>query len=192
MTELAARHAAALNSHFGAPIDLLGISTGGAIALQLAVDHPDTVRRLIIVAAASWLGDHGRTRLGEYGKRIEHGKSGASTLASILGPRRFGWLFAVPIWLEERFQRHVDPANMLATIDAECGFDVRDRLGEITAETLVIGGSRDRAFSPELFQATAAGIPHARLILYSARGHLGTMLDPRFGSDVAAFLGESG
>ena len=92
------------------------------------------------------------------------------------------------IRLEEFSQRHIDPANMLATIDAECDFDVRDRLREIKATTLVIGGTRDRAFSTELFRATAAGTPGARLVLYEGRGHLGTMLDPRFGRDVAAFL----
>ena len=58
----------------------------------------------------------------------------------------------------------------------------------LMAATLVIGGTRDRAFSTELFRATAAGIPGARLVLYEGRGHLGTMLDPRFGRDVAAFL----
>ena len=56
------------------------------------------------------------------------------------------------------------------------------------APTLVIAGARDRAFSPELFRATAAGIPGARLILYPNCGHIGTMLNPRFGRDVAAFL----
>jgi pimeloyl-ACP methyl ester carboxylesterase len=63
-------------------------------------------------------------------------------------------------------------------------------LGSIKAATLVIAGDRDRAFSPELFRATAAGIPGARLVLYSGRGHLGTMFDSRFGRDVAAFLDE--
>ena len=76
---------------------------------------------------------------------------------------------------------------MLATIDAECGFDVTPRLGAITARTLVIGGARDHAFSPALFRATADGI-RAQLILYPRAAIWGMMLHPRFGSDVAAFL----
>src|SRR5262249_41241583 len=109
-------------------------------------------------------------------------------LASVLAPPWIRWLAVVAIWINERSERNVDPGNMLATIDAESSFDVTARLGEIKAATLVIGGTQDRAVSPELFQAAAAGIPNARLVLYPGRGHLGTMLDPRFGRDVAAFL----
>jgi pimeloyl-ACP methyl ester carboxylesterase len=77
---------------------------------------------------------------------------------------------------------------MLATIDAECNFDVTSQLGQITAPTLVIAGARDRAFTPALFETTAAGIPNSQLLMYRNRGHIGTMLDPRFGRDIAAFL----
>jgi pimeloyl-ACP methyl ester carboxylesterase len=190
MRELAGLHAEALRGHFGGPVDLMGISTGGAVALQLAVDHPEVVRRLIVVAAASWLGEAGRSKLRRYGDCVAAGKSGAAILASVLAPPWIQWLVAAKIWLGKRSQRRLDPTNMFATIDAECGFDVTARLGEIRATTLIIGGGRDRAFSEELFKATAAGIPGARLVIYPKRGHIGTMLDFRFGRDVAAFLKE--
>jgi pimeloyl-ACP methyl ester carboxylesterase len=188
MAELAATHAAALEAHFGAPVDVMGASTGGAIALQLAVDHPAVPRKLVVAAAASWLGDAGRRRLRLYSDRIAQGKSGAAVLASVLAGPLMRWPATALIWLMERRERHVDPADMLATIDAECGFDVTSQLGQITAPTLVIAGARDRAFTPQLFEATAAGIPNSQLVLYPNRGHIGTMLDPRFGRDVAAFL----
>jgi pimeloyl-ACP methyl ester carboxylesterase len=188
MAALAAAHARALESHFQGAVDVLGISTGGAIALQLAVDSPSVVRRLIVVAAASWLGESGRQKLRAYAQRVSNGGTGAAVLASVLAAPAFRWIAAAGIWLTARRERAIDPGDMLATIDAECGFDVTPRLSAITAQTLVIGGARDYAFSPELFRATAAGIPGAQLILYPRAGHLGTMLHPRFGSDVAAFL----
>jgi len=191
MADLADRHATAIAEHFGEPVDIIGISTGGAVALQVAVDRPLVVRRLVVVAAASWLGESGRDALRRYGARIAAGRSGASILASILAPRWLHWPAAAALWIAERLERRTDPALMLATIDAECAFDVTDRLGRIEAPTLVIGGARDRAFSPALFQATAAGIPRGRLILYPRAGHLGTMWNPRFGRDVAAFVSES-
>jgi pimeloyl-ACP methyl ester carboxylesterase len=86
MSDLAARHAIALREYFGGPVDVMGVSTGGAIALQLALDHPHAVNRLMVVAAASWLGQAGRIKLREYAKRIEQGKSGAGLLASVLAP----------------------------------------------------------------------------------------------------------
>jgi pimeloyl-ACP methyl ester carboxylesterase len=188
MPALAAAHARALEAYFGRAVDVFGVSTGGAIALQLAVDAPAVTRRLIVVAAASWLGEAGRQKLRKYGERVANGHSGAAVLASVLAPPLLRWIVAIGIWMTARRQRAIDPGDMLATIDAECDFDVTPRLGAIAVPTLVIAGARDHAFSPELFRATAAGIPGAALILYPRAGHIGTMLHPRFGSDVAAFL----
>jgi pimeloyl-ACP methyl ester carboxylesterase len=43
--EIAERHAAAIRDHFGKPVDVLGASTGGSLALQLIADRPDVVRK---------------------------------------------------------------------------------------------------------------------------------------------------
>ena len=188
MPELAALHAAAIRSRFSEPIDLMGISTGGAIALQLAVDHPTLIRRLIIACAASWLGDRGRRKLRLYGDLVANGRSGAAVLASVLAGPILRWPMTPLLWLGRAPSRRIDPSDMLATIHAECGFDVTSRLGEIKAHTLIIGGERDHAFPPDLLRHTAAGIPGSKLILYSRRGHITAMLDPRFGRDIAAFL----
>src|SRR5262249_28153303 len=48
MAALAAEHADALHEAFDAPVDLLGASTGGSIAQQLAAEHPHVVRRLVL------------------------------------------------------------------------------------------------------------------------------------------------
>jgi pimeloyl-ACP methyl ester carboxylesterase len=188
MPDLATAHADALRSRFAEPVDIMGVSTGGAIALQLAVDHPMVVRRLIVACAASSLGDWGRQQLALYGSLIGQGKSGARVLAPILARSLFRWPMILAIWLDEWLERNLDPADMLATIHAECGFDVTNRLAEITAPTLVIGGENDGAFSPDQFRATAQGIPGAQLVLYPRRGHISAMFDPRFGRDVAKFL----
>ena len=188
MAELAAAHATALRRLFPTSVDVMGVSTGGAIALEMAVDHPLVPRRLVIAGMASWLGEEGRQKLRRYGELIAQGKSGARVLATVLAGPMLRWPMTALLWLGERGERQHDPADMLATIDAECGYDVTARLGQIRAPTLVIAGEKDRAFTPELFAATAAGIADARLVLYPGRGHIGAMLDPRFGRDVAAFL----
>jgi pimeloyl-ACP methyl ester carboxylesterase len=188
MPDLATAHTQALRSRFTEPVDIMGISTGGAIALQLAVDHPQTIRRLVVACAASSLGDRGSRRLAQYGSLIGQGKSGARVLASVLARPLWRWPTILAIWLDEWLERNLDPSDMLATIHAECGFDVTNRLGEIHAPTLVIAGEKDRAFSPEQFRATAAGIPGSKLVLYPGRGHISSMFDPRFGRDIAAFL----
>ena len=51
------------------------------------------------------------------------------------------------------------------------GWTVMDRLGEIIAPTLVIGGREDFIFPPDHQQALAGGIAGARLLLVDRAGH---------------------
>jgi pimeloyl-ACP methyl ester carboxylesterase len=63
-----------------------------------------------------------------------------------------------------------------------------ERLAEIAAPTLVIAGECAPFYSAELFRATAASIPNARLIHYLSMGHPAT--GKQFARDVLAFLRE--
>ena len=83
MSDIAGHLAAAIEDEFGGPVFLTGESTGGSLVLQLAVDRPDLVRALVVVAAACRLeearpadgagaGDRSTGR----GLRRRHGESG--------------------------------------------------------------------------------------------------------------------
>ena len=50
------------------------------------------------------------------------------------------------IWAAHQLSRGPIPTDMLATIDAEVGFDVTSQLNQIRSPTLLIAGGRDRAF----------------------------------------------
>ena len=193
MRDLANDHAEALEDGFGGPLDVLGISTGGSIALQLALDRPRLVGRLVVAGAAYRLSEHGRefqrrvAELAAAGDRRELSRMQAPDVASSrLGLGIAGGLLwmAGPLFIE----RGWDPSDMIATIEAEDAFDVGDRLREVLAPTLVIGGGRDRFYPRELLEETASRIPNARLVIYENRAHGGTFADRRFGRDVVAFL----
>jgi pimeloyl-ACP methyl ester carboxylesterase len=188
MPDLAARHAKIIAQHFSEPVDLFGASTGGAIALQLTVDHPSLVNRLVIAAAASWLGTEGRQKLRRFGDEVAQGRSGAKVLSSVLAAPPKSWFMAFIMWAAHSLRPRQIPTDMLATIDAEVGFDVTPQLNQIRAPTLLIAGGKDRAFPLDLIQATAAGIPNSRLIIYPRAGHVGTMMNHNFGRDIADFL----
>ena len=192
ITDLANDYAEALKE-FGGPADVVGISTGGSLALQLAADHPGSVRRLVVAGAAYRLSDHGRefqrraAELAAAGDRRGLSRMQAPDITgSRFGQRIAGALlgFAGPLFI----RREWDPSDMITTIKAEDSFDLKDRLHDISAPTLVIGGGRDRFYPTELFRETADGIPNARLILYKNRAHGGTFTARRFGRDVIAFL----
>jgi pimeloyl-ACP methyl ester carboxylesterase len=194
MADLASHYATAIEERFEGSIAVLGFSTGGSIAQQFAADSPDLVRRLILAGTACRLGpvaQDAQRRHAQFAASGQYRRSLAALAPTItssaLGQRLAGaamWLAAPlggmgPNW---------DPSDMIATVEAEDAFDISDRLGEITAPTLVIGGERDPCYSRELFEETTRGIPDARLFIYRGRGHGGTVTDRRFARDVTAFL----
>ena len=56
IADLAGHYAQALERAFTGPVAVMGISTGGSIAQQFAIDHPQLVHRLVLVATACRLG----------------------------------------------------------------------------------------------------------------------------------------
>ncbi|WP_221934745.1 alpha/beta fold hydrolase [Georgenia yuyongxinii] len=182
MADIAAVHAEALTERFGEPVRVLGTSTGASIALQLAADHPATVRRLVLLAGACRLSEAGRAaqrRLASATVRGEHRRAWAAT-APVLTPNRAGAAaMAAMMWLTGPAMAPDDPTDMLRVIEAEDAFDVTDRLHLVQAPTLVIGGARDGYYGAELFRRTAAGIPGARLVLHPRRGHMGVAASRR-------------
>lgn len=158
------------------PIDVVGTSTGGSIALQLAVDHPELVRRLVLVSSAHRLGDDGRAAQRHTAGRLRAGDVRGAA-ATLLGQTTTGVPTSNALGLLGRVahalvvgDRHDD---LVVTLDAEDSFDVGDRLGEVTAPTLVVAGGRDGFYPLDLVAGTVAGLPDATLVVHPRAGHLG-------------------
>jgi len=189
MRDSARDHALALQTEFGAAVNLLGISSGGSIALQLAADHPDVVRRLVLVSAGYRVGVAAKAAQLRYVEATAAGRRGAHYLAPFKVESAVGARLVAPLmWLLDPLMRPRDAADMVAFAHAEDAFDLGARLGEITAPTLVIAGERDRVYSPEIFHRTADGVRDGRLIVYPGTGHGGTLTSRRLVDDVTTFL----
>jgi pimeloyl-ACP methyl ester carboxylesterase len=174
MSDIAGHLANAIEHDLGQPVFLQGTSTGGSVVLQLAVDRPDLVRRLVVVSAAYRLGPCGREQQAEMARLIrtqEPRQAWASVIMLMLpgplrGPARpLSRLAAGPIV-------PADPTDVLVTLDAEDAFDVKADLSRVTAPTLVIGGGNDRFYTQELFQDTAAGVQDGRVHIFPGWGHV--------------------
>ncbi len=182
-------YATMIKDEFGGPVDIMGISTGGPIAQHFAADHPDLVRRLVLAMTGYCLSKEGKElqrRLCDLARQGKWGKA-YSTMISGVYPRGIKkHLFKLLMWLYGTFAAPGDPSDMLVTLEAEDKHDFKDRLVEIKAPTLVIGGEED-FFYP--IRETAAGIPNAELILYEGFGH-NAMFDNKrqFQEDILAFL----
>jgi pimeloyl-ACP methyl ester carboxylesterase len=190
MAEIAAEHAAALRD-IGGPVDVVGTSTGGSIAQQLAADHPEAVGRLVLVSTACRLGPLGKELQRRVAARIRAGadRQALALLAASLVPPGRGQLAAGVAG--RLFGRRVigdDLADMATTIEAEDAFDLA-RCPPIRAPTLILAGADDRFYAPELFAETARLIPGSHLCLLPGRGHITVMRDRRFRPALTAFLG---
>jgi pimeloyl-ACP methyl ester carboxylesterase len=173
MSDIAGHLATAIANDVGEPVFLTGTSTGGSVALQLAVDRPELVRALVVVASAYRLGPRGREVQLELARLTRAGDAAG------------GWAQLMTAMLPTPLQRPArplarvmtgliapeDPTDLLVTLDAEDAFDVGDQLHRITAPTLVIGGGKDNFYPRRLFEQTAAGVQDGRAHVYPDWGH---------------------
>jgi pimeloyl-ACP methyl ester carboxylesterase len=193
--EVAERHAEAIRAHFGRPVDVLGASTGGSLALQLIADRPDVVRKAVVACAAYTLGPLAKdVQLKLLHAVEETGRYPAQGVLDLLPAKlRSQWLRALltPVALLAAKRITIEnPADTIAMLRAEDAFDVRDRLRDIPTETLVICGAQDPFWTLDMFAETACRMPRGKLIMYRDRGHA-LVTAPEFFSDVAAFLRSS-
>ncbi|WP_199433715.1 alpha/beta fold hydrolase [Qaidamihabitans albus] len=151
---------------------MLGVSTGGSIALQLAADHPAAVRRLAIVSDAYQLGSRGRDAQRETAEWLRDGRPrrAAATIMAMLGTNGPGRLLLGGVGsLFGKALVGDGDTDLLATLAAEGTFDLEAHLGDITAPAIVVGGDRDPFYSADLFARTADLIPDGKSSFMRAR-----------------------
>jgi pimeloyl-ACP methyl ester carboxylesterase len=191
MQDMADDYAVMIREEFGDPVDVIGTSTGGAIAQHFAADHPDLVRRLVLHASAYTLGDAAKEvqlRVADLARQGKWRAANSALLGFAFSPDRFGTITAAIASLMMALTAPDDPSDLIVTVEAEDKHDFRDRLAEIKAPTLVVAGAQDPFYTEASLRETAEGIPNARLILYEGKGHAPT--GKQFGQDVLAFLTE--
>jgi pimeloyl-ACP methyl ester carboxylesterase len=72
--DLAKGYANAIESEFGEAVNFLGLSTGGSIAQQFAIDFPHLVRKLVLVATAYRVGPEGKELQLKYANLLTQGR----------------------------------------------------------------------------------------------------------------------
>ncbi len=173
--QLGDHYADTITTLFTNPIDIIGVSTGGSIALQLAIDHPHLPSRLVLVSTAFRLGDQGRTAQQAMldNLQLHHPRRAAATMlaTTTTRPRQRTLRRAAGLALG-RFAIGANPDNLIAILHAEDRFNAEADLHHVTAPTLVIGGGKDGYYPPHLFTATAAGVAHGTLAELPDHSHL--------------------
>ena len=172
ITDFAATVRQVLEPRGVARAHLAGISMGGTVALQLALDSPALVDRLVLINTpprlqamrpSGWLALWMRIAL-MYGL-------GLPSQARVISQRIF------PHPGQEALRQAIrdqiiqsDPKAYRAAVWALQRFNVTPRLGEIRSPTLILTGDQDTTISPES-QRLLLGIPGSRQVVVAGAGH---------------------
>jgi len=170
----------AATARFDGPLDVLGWSLGGQVALAWALARPQRVRRLILVATTpsfverdGWPHAMSATTLARFGDELRvayrltlqrflalqvHGSDeGRATLAQLRA---------------RLFERGEPSAAVLAdALRLLQETDLRGVLSRIVTPALIVGGERDALVPIEATRALAAALPHATHVTIEGAAH---------------------
>jgi len=161
---------AVLDAAGAASAHVYGVSLGGAIALQLALDHPGRVRSLILGCTAASAGGVPR------GPVLTRARS----LLPAAALNRMAWKLlygpGTPASRRAEDQQilrrtRCSGRGRRGQLTGAAGFDVTGRLTEIGIPALVMHGARDRIVPAASARRLADGIAGARLVIFPDAGH---------------------
>jgi len=182
---------------------ILGVSMGGMIAQELAINYPERVKKLVLgctFAREDETGGH----TSEYFKGLGVGKDCSddelrrvsakrvlTTDFSLAFNNRPYRMILTPLsWV---YARLLPTKGIRAQFEAIVDHDTLDRLHKIEAPTLVITGTQDRIIRPSSTEVIANRITNAKLVKVDGGPHaLFVAMKGRFNREVLDFLREGG
>ena len=179
-----------LRSLNAAPAHVVGISMGGAVALQLAADFPQSVAKLVLVNTFARLQPKGLAGWLAFASRLlPVYLTGLSTQARVISGRIFPkpGQEALRQGLYEQILQ-ADPRAYRAAMWALARFNLLPKLAGLRIPTLVVTAEDDRAIAPAI-QAQLLAIPGSRQVVISNAGHGVIAEQPEaFNRELLAFL----
>jgi 3-oxoadipate enol-lactonase len=156
-----------------------GLSLGGMVAQQMAVDHPDRVSSLVVAASRA---DNAGMQTAVESWIVEfEGPGGA--------PGRLGKTY--PLLLNERYRdspageatlalwrlvlSQVNPHALAHVARGMLAFDVVAALPAVRVPSLIIAGELDRLIAPSLTRRIATLIPDAEYVEIPGGGHISSL-----------------
>ena len=171
-------------------VSVMGVSQGGMIAQYLAIDHPETVDKLVLAVTAPRANDRIRDNVSKWIGLAEQGDHKAlmidtaekSYSAKYLKKYRMFYPIIGVIGRPSNYDRFLINARAIL------GFDASDDLNRIKCPTLIIGGEEDKTVGIHASCELKERIPGSELYVYPGLGHAAYEEAPDFNERVFSFL----
>lgn len=157
---------------------IMGISYGGEVAIQYALQHPARVRRLVLAntcgRTSSWL-----KKIGDGWNEVAKGGNGYSyyltTIPVIYSTKfyedRAAWMDGREAFLTQYFSKPEVLQALIRLTDSSVTYNVVDRLHEISCPTLIISSSEDVLVPPTEQQLLHEKIKGSVYVTVNGSGH---------------------
>ena len=191
IADAAAEIAGLISNNLAGSLVLVGISMGGTIAIQIALDYPQYVERLVLVNTFAALRPNRLKDLSYLAVRfIRANLLGVHAQAEMVAWRIFPEAGQEPlrkILINSILQS--DPAVYRAAMRSLGLFDVKKRLQQIKIPTLVVTGTLDSMVPPAVQAVLAEKIPGAQQVFITGGRHAVIVDQPeRFNQVLLDFL----
>ncbi len=159
---------------------LIGLSNGGAAVLDYASTHPEQVTATVVSGAYPYVDTILKVKLTSWVKAMEYG--GSPLRFDVATPWVWGGRF-----LEENYEGLLPYREKGANMPIEWAMnlvkgamvhDIRDKLAQVSAPTLVIVGEEDVLTPPALARYITERVPNSELYIHQGRGHASALEDP--------------
>lgn len=189
--EMAARLAAQLED--GSV--LVGWSLGGQVAARIALDYPEKVSRLILIAATpcfvnrpGWQHGVAAEVFDQFAESLAQDYAGTIRRFLSLQAQGSSEMREVLAQLRHRLLDHARPADgvLEAGLEMLQNTDLRNDLPGLQIPLTLVHGSGDKLAPPAAARWLAGAMPHARLHVIPGAGHAPFLSHPRQVADIVA------
>jgi 3-oxoadipate enol-lactonase len=194
IAQMAADAAAVLDAAGIAKAHVFGISMGGMIAQEFALNYPERVNRLVLGCTACG-GPHAVAAAPKVlevlmARATMTPEEGAEAMVPYIydasTPRE-----RIDEDLAIRRRTFPEAAGYLGQVQAIMSWSAFDRLGQIKAPTLIVHGDTDELVPPENGRILAQNIAGSRLVMLPHASHIFTTDKPEAShSEILAFLSQ--
>jgi pimeloyl-ACP methyl ester carboxylesterase len=170
--------------------NILGFSMGGGIALEIALNYPSRMLKMILNSTSACIDENnGGTMEMLEAMKLPLRQASAMGLSLSLNDPIKRAIYIPIVKIQSLFLQKSDLAGLQGQLGAVKNYNYLKKLPSINIPTLVIVGTKDRNVKPSSSETIAKNMPKAKLVKIEGGSHLiCAEMSARFNTEVLHFL----